>query len=124
MTMSRHGTHILIVEDFASLRSLVVRVLSSEGYHTVGVGTAFEAAARCASEHFDLLITDYALPGGTGTEIAREAVAANPGLRVLFMSGSPESSLDLGVPGTRTGFLQKPFDLDALTMLVSELLAT
>jgi len=121
--MSRHGTRILVVEDFVSFRSLVVRVLGSEGYEAVGAGTVSDATALCASEHFDLLITDYTVPGGTGTEIAREAFDAMPDLRVLFMSGGLESTLDLDVPGARTAFLQKPFDLDVLTAVVRELLA-
>jgi CheY-like chemotaxis protein len=121
--MSRQGTRILVVEDFDSLRSLLVRVLSSEGYQTVGVSSVGEALALCVSGDVDLLVTDHAVPGGNGTEIAREALVANPDLRVLFMSGSPESTLDLDVPGAHTGFLQKPFDLDALTRLVSELLS-
>jgi len=111
-----------VVEDFDSLRTLLVRVLSSEGYQTLGASTVPEAIALCGSEHVDLLVTDHAVPGGNGTEIAREAAVTNPGLKVLFISGSPESTMDLDVPGAQTGFLQKPFDLDALTTLVSELL--
>jgi len=121
--MSRPGGRILVVEDFDSLRALVVRVLTSEGYETVGVGTVRDALAASASEHFDLLVTDHTLPGGNGNEIAREAVEAHPGLGVLFMSGSPETTLDLDVPGARTRFLEKPFDIDALVALVAELLA-
>lgn len=121
--MSRlEGTRILVVEDFDSLRSLVVRVLTSEGYEVVGVGTGSSAVALFSSEHFDLMITDHALPDADGAEIARGAFTENPRLKVLFMSGTPESSLDLEVSGARTAFLQKPFDIDALTARVRELL--
>jgi len=116
------GARILVVEDFDALRTLMIRVLTSEGYQVAGVGTASGALALSASERFDLLITDHDVPGENGTEIARQSVAHNPRLRVLFVSGRPKTSLDLVVPGAAAGFLQKPFSIDDLTLLVHQIL--
>jgi DNA-binding response OmpR family regulator len=113
---------ILVVEDFAALRILISRVLGAEGHQVVAVATAREAHERSASEEFDLLVTDVNLPGGNGAEIARGVALDHPGLRVLFVSGTAEYELDVAVPGTRTDFLQKPFDIDELVDRVRTLL--
>jgi CheY-like chemotaxis protein len=123
METRSHGKAIVVVEDLGAFRSLVVRVLRSEGYQVAGIGNAPGAIALCAEEHPDLLICDHTVPGGDGTEIARRALAANPGLEVIFMSGRPESSLNLDVPGCApAAFLQKPFDIDVLVDHVRRLL--
>lgn len=113
---------IVVVEDFDFLRHLMVRVLSGEGYQAVGVATASGAVAHCRREQADLLITDVAVPGGRGIDIARRAVEVNPDLRVLFISGSPVNPLDVQIDGVRTGFLTKQFGIDALIASVRELL--
>lgn len=123
-TRTSEDSHILVVEDLEAFRDLVVRVLSSKGFHVVGVGDVLGALALCSNEQFDLLVTDHQLPGGNGTEIARRAFAANPGIKIVFMSGSPASSLDLEVPGATPEFLQKPFEIDLLVSRVLQLLGT
>jgi DNA-binding NtrC family response regulator len=116
------GARVLVVEDFDGLRDLMVRVLTLEGYQVIGVGTVAAAVALCTTEDFELLVTDCRLPGGTGNEIARQAVAHNPDLAVLFVSGSREFAVDLEVPGTIARFLEKPVDIDELCLNVRQLL--
>lgn len=117
------GARVLVVEDFAALRSLMVKLLSAEGYDVVAVDTVARAVEVCTSEHVDLLITDYRLAAGTGAEVARHAVAHNPHVGVLFVSGSSRSALDLDVPGARVSFLQKPFDIDDLIQCARQILS-
>lgn len=113
-----------MVEDFTALRLLVTRVLSAEGHQVVGVASAAAALAQVAQEPFDLLLTDHDVPGGDGTQIARQAVTHQPGLRVLLVSGRPGRELDLEVPGAAdVRFLPKPFGIDELARCVRELLA-
>ncbi len=71
---------------------------------------------------FDLIVTDFQIPGGNGAELARGVAAERPGLRVLFVSGNAERDLDLRVPGGHTDFLQKPFDIRELVERVQRLL--
>lgn len=116
------GARILLVEDFDPLRKLMERVLVPEGHRVTAVDSASRALELATTEGFDLLITDYELPGGNGSEIARQAVAHHPGLKVLFVSGSPQGQLDLDVPGLTAEFLQKPFDVDELVLRVNRIL--
>jgi two-component system, cell cycle sensor histidine kinase and response regulator CckA len=116
------GAAILVVEDFAALRVLLTRVLGASGHRVVAAETLQTARAACEAADFDLVVTDVAIPGGNGTDLARQLAAERPGLRVLFVSGSAPDDLDLEVPGARTDFLQKPFDIDELVVRVGGLL--
>lgn len=118
------GARILVVEDYDALRVLVTRVLAAEGHRVEAVATAASAWERLVDEPFDLLLTDHDVPGGDGTHIARQAVARQPGLRVLLVSGRPRDELDLEVPGAAAvRFLQKPFGIDELARCVGEVLS-
>ena len=80
---------ILFVDDDASMRDLVRRVLERQGYHVHAVATA-EVALVLLRENvtFDLLITDIVMPGGmNGFELADIAKDLRPGLRVMYLSG-------------------------------------
>jgi DNA-binding NtrC family response regulator len=119
---TRAGARVLVVEDYDGLRELMVNVLTLEGYEVVGAGTAARAVALCTTEHFDLLVTDWRLSGANGNEIARLAVDHNPGIAVLFVSGSRESAVDIEVPGISPRFLEKPVNIDDLCLNVRQLL--
>jgi DNA-binding response OmpR family regulator len=110
------------VEDFAALRVLIDRVLSAQGHRVTSVASAPEAFESSARQDFDLVVTDIQVPGGNGAEIARHVALEHPGLRVLFVSGTAEDRLNVNVPGERTDFLQKPFDIDDLVERVRHLL--
>lgn len=116
------GAAILVVEDFPALRVLLTRVLGASGHRVTAAETLQAARAACEATDFDLVVTDVAIPGGNGTDLARQLAAERPGLRVLFVSGSAPDDLDLQVPGARTDFLQKPFDIDELVDRVGGLL--
>lgn len=116
------GAAVLVVEDFAALRVLLTRVLGAAGHRITAAETAGAAQAACEATDFDLVVTDVAIPGGDGADLARQVAASRPGLRVLFVSGSAPDDLDLHVPGAHTDFLQKPFDIDELVDRVERLL--
>ena len=70
-----------------------------------------------------LLLTDVIMPGGSGPDLYRRLSEAQPGLRVLYMSGYTgqatldQRRLDAGAP-----FLQKPFSAEALLRAVRQVL--
>jgi CheY-like chemotaxis protein len=113
---------LLVVEDDASLRALVVELLHRQGYRTVAAADGAGALRLLAqTKDVALLLADMVLPGGTnGMELSRKAKALCPGLPVLFMSGYTESAvihdgrLDAGVR-----LLQKPFTANALARAVN-----
>lgn len=110
--------NVLLVEDEDLLRELVLECLEAAG-HVVQAYPSPELALRRASEQsFDLLITDLAMPGLTGTELAERVRIAQPRCRVIFMSGFIEKP-----PRGGSGvFLRKPFTPLELSRAVDEAL--
>ncbi|HEX6635585.1 MAG TPA: PAS domain-containing protein, partial [Usitatibacter sp.] len=83
-----HSGSILLVEDDALVRRAAQRQLASLGYRVMEAGTAAEALAILrGGAHVDLLFTDVVMPGMGGPDLAREARALRPSLKVLFVSG-------------------------------------
>jgi CheY-like chemotaxis protein len=81
--------NILFVDDDASMRELVRRVLEHRGYFVHAVPTA-EVALLLLKEQipFDLLITDVVMPGGmNGFELADLAKALQPKISVIYLTG-------------------------------------
>jgi PAS domain S-box-containing protein len=116
---------VLVVEDEWAVRSLIQHVLRDAGYAVLEAGTgtaALELAGKCR-ERIDLLLTDVAMPGMTGKEVAQRLRAERPGLRVLFISGYAYDSLFEGEEeSSATEFLPKPFAPDQLLEKVEALL--
>ena len=118
---ARGAETVLVVEDEASVRTLVVTALSRAGFTVIDAGDA-HAALRHASDTeqaIDLLLTDVVMPDIGGPALAERLLLERPGLRVLFMSGYSDEDISLAldaVPGAT--FLAKPFDIEALTRAV------
>ncbi len=120
-TVQRQGT-VLVVEDEASIRHLVTRVLTGSGHNVVAAASALEALDMVPTlEHPpDLLLTDVMLPGGMlGTELAEKLRLFFPGLRVLYVSGYTREDVVRGGPLEEgTDFLQKPFSPEMIVAAV------
>lgn len=110
---------VLLVEDEENIRGMTAQFLVSLGYRVLEAADG-TAAMRLAAEHgqeIDVLVTDVALPGIRGTEVAERLRAAQPKVRVLFVSGDSDAE---GNGGAR--MLEKPFDLTELARSIRELL--
>ncbi|MCU1386780.1 MAG: sensory box protein, partial [Ilumatobacteraceae bacterium] len=103
---------ILVVDDNASIRDLLARLLSDQGYVVEAAAdcpTAIERASSRATP-FDLLITDVVMPGQTGFELAEVLAASSSGPAVLFMSGFTDHPQRSRAPAaTVHAFITKPF---------------
>ena len=117
---------ILLVEDEASVRSLVARVLSDRGYRVREAGSGEEALALASAEPdapIDLLVTDVVMPRIGGLELAERLQAARPDIRVLFISGYPQGAgTSDGLLQGQRAFLAKPFNPEVLARRVRDLL--
>jgi CheY-like chemotaxis protein len=114
---------ILVVEDNAGLRRIVVRQLGEAGYHVLEAPDADAAMTVIgSSEPIHLLLTDVVMPGEMdGRDLARVAVARRPTLRVLLTSGFPDARWSSS--GSRTGrLLSKPYRKEELRRAVREVL--
>ena len=67
-----HPIPILIVDDEADLRELLVEALTEQGYAAVGADGAAQALALVKDQHFPVIFTDLNMPGGlSGLELLR-----------------------------------------------------
>ncbi|MEA2640036.1 MAG: hypothetical protein QOF51_1430, partial [Chloroflexota bacterium] len=116
---------ILLVEDEGVVRALATRVLETAGY-TVLIATSGDEGlevVRGFAGRIDLLLTDVVMPGASGVDLARQATALRPTLRVLFMSGYPgEIAVRHGLLEMADAYLGKPFAPHVLSRKVREVL--
>jgi PAS domain S-box-containing protein len=116
---------VLLVDDEIGVRTIVTLLLKHSGY-TVLTAETPEAALRLALEHagpIHLLLTDVAMPGMNGRELAQRVAEMRPATKVLFISGYAATALgksDLS-PAAST-FLAKPFTRDELARKVRDVL--
>ena len=125
-SLPRGSEKILLVEDDAMVRDMVVMQLGHLGYRVVSTANGSEALAALKREDgFDLLFTDVVMPGGlNGRQLADEAWKLIPGLHVIFTSGYAESAVvQHGRPDQRVHLLKKPFRRRDLAMKVRDALA-
>jgi two-component system cell cycle sensor histidine kinase/response regulator CckA len=109
---------ILAVDDEADLLEAVRRVLTRRGHTVLTAGGPDEAIDVC--RHYpgriDLLLTDVRMPGGSGTDLADQAVRLRPDLAVLYMSGLYDTAD--AKPGSPRNVVAKPFTPTSLTEAV------
>ena len=103
------------MEDDDDLRDLLVTLLRISGFRAEACRSAEEALAALRTRSFDLVLTDYELPGETGGWMLRQASAeglltSTPAV-VVTGHPDPEDADDFEIVG-------KPFDLDDLVARV------
>jgi len=113
---------ILIAEDDAFFRDAMERLLESSGYETRSCSCGKEAVARLAEEVFDILITDFQMPGMDGLELIRRARNMDPTMAMILVTGVPPEDLGDRLKKSRLdAFLSKPLDWQELSLLLESL---
>jgi DNA-binding response OmpR family regulator len=123
--LQKHKT-ILLIDDEASQRRLMSRVLEDAGYNVLE-GADYDEALVIYNQYrgkIDVLITDISLPGSNGYQLARALLDMQPGLSVIFISGLAGSELCryYGMATTDVHFLEKPFNGTGLLRRVRQVL--
>ena len=120
------GRAILVVDDEPSVRRFVSEVLKQQGHEVIEVAGGREAirAVYERSSMPDLVVSDVDMPDMSGVELAARLSADRPGIRIVLMTGRPDSTeLARKHPEIVSAVLLKPFSLDALLDAVDAALA-
>jgi signal transduction histidine kinase/ActR/RegA family two-component response regulator len=115
------GATILLVDDDGDVREVTAAMLREAGYVVVEAGSGgagLEALDR--TEHVDMLLVDFAMPGMNGAEVAREALIRRPGLPILFVTGYADLEAIRSVGQDR--IIAKPFQFDRLLQAIDQAL--
>lgn len=118
---------LLVIEDEAVVRNLVIRVLHSGGYAAMGVGSSAESLALFEKEQgrFDLVFSDVVLPDQNGIATVELLQQKNPQLAVILCSGyTDERSRWHAIVEKKYCFLQKPCPAIELLAAVHKVLAS
>jgi DNA-binding NtrC family response regulator len=121
--MSAPAARVLVVEDQAMVRDLVVQVLREEGHAVDAVETGEEALRRLERELYDVVLLDLALPGIGGMEVLSAARTLQTDAQFVMMTG--HGSVSSAVEAVRLGafdYLSKPVDVDELALVVERAL--
>ena len=120
------GQHVLYIDDDEVMALMAERLLARAGYRVTTLRDPAEAVARVrASPHdYDVVVTDFNMPGASGLDVARELSRVRPDLPVLITSGLVTDALreQAHQAGIRA-VLQKENSLEELVPLIRRVLA-
>ena len=112
---------VLLVEDEASVRSSLGRVLSRQGYTVIEARNGAEALQILdqTSKPVDLVMTDLLMPQMTGLELIPELQARLKHIQIIVMSGFDENAaMQGGTLPAGVAFLEKPFTIERVLQAV------
>jgi CheY-like chemotaxis protein len=117
---SQGPPRVLVVEDQADVRLMLATVLQMEGYRVDEAANALQGLDCLKVHRYNLVLTDYAMPGGTGTWMLQQAALGGrlDQTPALIVTAHPE----LVRPSTGFTVVGKPIDLDRFLEQVRRIL--
>jgi phosphoserine phosphatase RsbU/P len=116
-TMSSTALRVLVVDDSRAQRRVLVVQLQRWGYEVVEAESGDAAIALCRAQAFDIVLSDWVMPGMSGLELC-SAFKALPregyGYFILLTSKSEKAEIAVGLENGADDFLTKPVNADEL----------
>ncbi|HMJ88235.1 MAG TPA: sigma-54 dependent transcriptional regulator [Candidatus Acidoferrum sp.] len=109
------NARILLIEDDASAGAALQKVLRAEGYDVDHARRGDEGLDQARAEIYDLVLTDFRMPGLSGLELIAQLHASNPRLPIIMMTA--HGTTETAIEATKLGaceYLTKPFEADEL----------
>lgn len=110
---------LLIVDDIEAMRLALEECLRLQGYDVVSAGTGEEALELLRSQRFDLLLTDQAMPGLSGIELAEVTSRMHPDVPIVLLTG--HTDVELAKASLQRGasdFVTKPVNIRELPIVI------
>ncbi len=114
---------ILVVDDDAQLRDMLLEVLSSLDYFPIGVENGEEALDQLKIQDFDLVISDVRMPKMDGLTLLKNIRKKSGELPVVMITGFPSTCpVQKAMQEGADGYLAKPFRIEKIDKLMRDLL--
>ncbi|EIM63267.1 response regulator with CheY-like receiver, AAA-type ATPase, and DNA-binding domains, partial [Desulfobacter postgatei 2ac9] len=110
---------ILIVEDDMTLNRGLVHVIKKMGYDVYSTKSGEQALKQIKQHSFDLVISDFKLPGIDGKQVLKAAKKYDAG--IMFIMITAYGTVDTAVSAMKEGaedYILKPFDMEELKVVV------
>jgi CheY-like chemotaxis protein len=119
MTSSATEPKILLVDDNAVVRDMLVDLVGSLGYVADAASGGTEALALFDRNRYDIVLTDLLMPGMTGWEVLDAVRQRDPRMPVVIITGTPAAG-DPRASQPGVAVLKKPVDVKALDETIKE----
>lgn len=115
------GYRILLVDDEPNVLKALLRVFRQENYTLKTVSSGQEALVLLGKEPFHLMISDYMMPGMTGSELLKQVKAIKPEIIRIMLTGHADTGAVMGAinEGAVYKFILKPWNDDDLRVTVA-----
>ena len=115
---------ILIVDDDAVIRTLLVDVLTDPGYQLDTASNGADAIDKLERQYFDLVVTDMVMPKANGLDVLLASKRLEPDRPVVIVTAFPSvaTAVKLASLGA-ADYVTKPFDVDLIRITVAKVLA-
>jgi PAS domain S-box-containing protein len=110
---------VLLVDDHEDVRMTTAAMFEDLGHNVIECASGTHATELLRKGGIDLLVSDYAMPQMSGTDLIRTAREIHPDLTALIITGYAESD-EIGELPADVAILSKPFDLLALSTAVAQ----
>ena len=104
---------VLVVDDMAPMRDLIVTMLSRQGHQCITACNGLEALEKVEEEKIDAVVTDIVMPGMDGIALMQELSRKRYRLPIMVLTGhSKEYSEEAALAAGAREFIRKPFSVD------------
>jgi DNA-binding response OmpR family regulator len=113
---------VLVVEDDPIIRLNVVEFLNAQGFDVEEMPDGMRALEKFKQQSFDLIITDFRIPGIDGLKLIQRVRSVSPSTPVIIMTGTPSLDEDRAHAVGAADFIKKPLHLGKLLAKIRNLL--
>jgi CheY-like chemotaxis protein len=114
---------VLLIDDDPHVRTTLACLLRQAGHAVEEAESGSAGLARFRENPADIVLTDFAMPGLTGWDVARTVKSINPRVPVVYVTGAAYAIAPYQRAAVEA-IIEKPFGLTTLHTVISQLTAT
>jgi putative two-component system response regulator len=117
------GAAVLVVDDDGAIRQMIARILERAGHTCYEASDPSAALALSDLHHFDLVMCDVNMPGGSGLDLVRALRERHPDIAVLMVSGNDDPrTAAMATDSGAYGYIVKPFQRNEIVIAAANAL--